>query len=229
MCGRYAINIEPEEMAHHFGLDATPALAKRYNVAPTQQVPVIRSTPDHRRELLVVTWGLIPSWAKDRSMAARMINGRAETLAEKPAFRTAFKKSRCIVPASGFFEWRKTENGKEPYYIGSSDSKTIGFAGLLERWNGPDGPVDSCTIVTTEASERLRFVHDRMPVILPPERYRQWLGEEGATPDELRGMLVGFPNERLWVARVPTTVNNARNDLPECVVPIAEQSELFTQ
>lgn len=227
MCGRYAINIEPEELAQHFQLDFVPEVAKRYNVAPTQLVPIIRSTPDHRRELKVVTWGLIPSWAKDRSLAAKMINGRAETLAEKPAFRSAFKKSRCIVPASGFFEWRKVPEGKDPFYIGSSSSNTIGFAGLLERWNGPDGPVDSCTIVTTEASERIRSIHERMPVILPPTHYAKWLGETQSTPDELRAMLVGFPDDELAVRRVSTAVNNARNDKPECVVPVAEQSALF--
>jgi len=184
MCGRYSLTTAPEAMRALFDYENLPNLEPRYNIAPTQMVPVVRLAAAGRRELALLRWGLIPHWARDPSMGARLINARAETVAGKPAFRDAFAHRRCLVPADGFYEWR-TENGrKQPFRIGIKGGGVFAFAGLWESWTAPEGAggaiapgdaVETVTIITTDANEKLRPIHHRMPVILPVEGYATWL------------------------------------------------------
>ncbi len=207
MCGRYALHANPEVIALAFGLPAVPTIAPRYNIAPASQVLIIR-----KNEAAMVRWGLIPRWAKDPSIGAKLNNARAETVAEKPSFRDAFRNRRCLIPASGFYEW-KTEGGrKQPYYVSPSAGELFAFAGLWEPWSGPGGALQTCAVITTGANEKMRAVHDRMPVILPPGRYADWLAG-GETP------LQPCPPEAIAVRRVGRAVNNARNDTPGLIEP----------
>ncbi len=224
MCGRFALYATPEKLAEHFGLAEPPAqLAPRYNIAPTQPVGIVRFDPQHqRREWALVLWGLIPSWSKEPAMAARMINARAETVAEKPSFRTAFRRRRCIIPASGFYEWMKRNGGKQPYYITSRDGTPLGFAGLWERWIGPEGEeIESCTILTTDANEEVARLHNRMPVILAPEDYATWLGDGQETAPaylaQLKHLFRPFPVGRLKLYPVSPYVNDPRNEGVACI------------
>ena len=224
MCGRFTLTVSPEELADLFDLPAPPEqLAMRYNIAPTQPVGVVRLSPrTGEREWALTVWGLIPSWSKDPSIGARMINARAETVDEKPSFRAAFKRRRCIVPASGFYEWRKTNGAKQPYYITSATGDILGFAGLWEQWSGPDGEeLESCTILTTEPNEAVSRLHNRMPVILAPEDYDEWLGKPGdATPaqlSQLKHLFRPFPDVLMTLYPVSTYVNNPRNEGEACV------------
>lgn len=220
MCGRYAIDAEPEEIARQYYVTPPPEPFRRFNVAPTQRVPLITRGEDGTRQVVEARWGLVPSWAKDTSLAARMINARAETIEEKPAFRDAFRRRRCLVPATGFYEWTKTERGKCPYFI-TSEGPLIAFAGLWETWSGPDGaPLRTCTIVTTTAIPELRFLHDRMPVIVGPDDYGRWLGERSGSLDDARGCLLPYPAEKLKFFEVDQLVNNVRNDGPDCIKPL---------
>ena len=178
MCGRYALTTPPDVLAALFELTKLPALKPRYNIAPTQSVPIVRDGPDGGREMTVVRWGLIPSWAKDPAISGRMINARSETASEKPAFRAAFRHRRCIVPADGFYEWRKLDGGKQPYYIGRADGRPMALAGLWESWTNHENAgemIESCAILTTSANETISELHDRMPVILEPESIAAWL------------------------------------------------------
>uniref|UniRef100_A0A7C1FJD2 Abasic site processing protein n=1 Tax=Caldilinea aerophila TaxID=133453 RepID=A0A7C1FJD2_9CHLR len=224
MCGRFTLYATPEALAEHFGLDEPPAkLVPRYNIAPTQPVGVVRVHPQRKkREWALVLWGLIPSWSKEPVMASRMINARAETVPEKPAFRAAFRRRRCIVPASGFYEWMKKNGGKQPYYITSGDGTLLGFAGLWESWTGPEGEeIESCTILTTDANEEVARLHNRMPVILAPEDYATWLGDgQEATPAQLaqlKHLFRPFPAGRLKLYPVSSYVNNPRNEGAACI------------
>lgn len=167
MCGRFTLRVPAAELVEIFRLLRRPDVQPRYNIAPTQPVAVVRRI-DRGRELSMLRWGLVPSWAKDPKIGARMINARAETVATKPAFRTALRRRRCLVPADGFYEWAKSAGGtKQPHYITRRDGRPFAFAGLWESWDGPDGSsIESCTIVTTEANDLVGRIHDRMPVIL---------------------------------------------------------------
>ena len=211
MCGRFALYITLEELADYFGLPEPPAhFAPRYNIAPTQPVGIVRiNARTQEREWALALWGLIPSWSKDPSMGVRMINARAETVEEKPSFRAAFKRRRCILPASGFYEWKKMNGGKRPYFITSASNEPLGLAGLWESWSGPNGEeLESCTILTTDANEAVADLHDRMPVILAPEDYDEWLGAgKDATPaqlSQLKHLLRPFPAERMTLYPVST-------------------------
>ncbi len=224
MCGRFTLTVTPEELADLFDLPAPPEqLAMRYNIAPTQPVGVVRLSPrTGEREWALTVWGLIPSWSKDPSIGARMINARAETVDEKPSFRAAFKRRRCIIPASGFFEWQKTNGAKQPYYITSATGDILGFAGLWEQWSGPDGEeLESCTILTTDPNEAVSKLHNRMPVILAPEDYDEWLGRPGdATPaqlSQLKHLFRPFPDRLITLYPVSTFVNSPRNEGAACV------------
>jgi len=225
MCGRFSLTASPTAMAELFDLDAStvPALAPRYNIAPTQPVAVVRVAPEGgRREIGFLRWGLIPAWAKDPGIGARMINARAETVAEKPAFRGAFRRRRCLVPASGFYEWRKVDKHKQPYYIHMADREPFAIAGLWERWAAPTGDVvESCTLLTTDANDRVRPLHDRMPVILAREAFGRWLDPEVTDPGPLLELLAPYPSEAMALYPVSTFVNAARNDGPRCVEPQA--------
>lgn len=210
MCGRYELSSHPAAIALAFGLPHPPALAQRYNIAPTQQVPIVRLNAAGERELAQVRWGLVPRWAKDPAIGVRMINARAETLALKSAFSNAYARHRCLLPATGFYEWQPTPARKQPMHIGMRDGRPFGLAGLYERWLSPEGEVlDTCTIVTTSASEQLRDVHERMPVIIAAADYARWLDTAHADVDDL---VVPWSGEPLRVYPVSTRVNAVRND-----------------
>lgn len=228
MCGRYSLTTPLEAMRQVFQFDSQINLAPRYNIAPSQNVLVLRNpTTDSAKsdsggagpELAQLRWGLIPSWAKDATMGARMINARSETVAEKPAFRTAWRRRRCLIPADGFYEWRKAADGsRQPYRITFKSGMPFAFAGLWESWRSPDGEtVESCTILTTEASPFLRAVHHRMPVILRPENHARWLDCSGDPPSDL---LLPFEDSELRFFPVAKIVNSPRNDTPECLEPV---------
>lgn len=225
MCGRFTLHASPSLLAELFDLPEEPYLAPRYNIAPTQPVAIVRREgQDSAREWALVQWGLIPSWSKDPSSGARMINARAETVAERPAFRAAFRRRRCLVPADGFYEWRSMGKGKQPYYITLQDQKPFAFAGLWENWVGPDGSaLESCTILTTEANELMAQLHTRMPVILDPADYALWLGEEGDTPKEQLGLLMHllrpYPSEQMTAWPVSKYVNSPSNEGADCIEP----------
>jgi len=216
MCGRYELHAQPAAIALAFGLAHPPQLRPRYNVAPMQDVPIVRLNAAGERELLQVRWGLVPRWAKDPSIGNRMINARGETVATKPAFRNAFRRHRCLVPANGFYEWRPTPDGhKQPLWIGRKDGALVGFAGLFERWLAPDGhPLDTCTILTTDANDLIAKLHDRMPVIVAPEDYQRWLDPEDPGPQDL---VKPFPGERMTWYPVSMRVNSVRHDDAACI------------
>jgi len=219
MCGRFTVILLPELLDMIYGVHTgLNAVEPRYNIAPTQPVMIVRQQLDGRRELAHVNWGLIPSWSRDPAMGAGLINARCETVAEKPSFRSAFRHRRCIIPASGFYEWRKTAGkGKEPWYFTSSDGNPLSFAGLWEHWQSSDGSeIESCAILTTSANALMKPVHDRMPVILPPEGFGPWLSY-ATRPGELRRFFAPCPPEALIAHPVSTLVNNPRNDFPELI------------
>lgn len=220
MCGRYSITSPLEAVRALFGFLERPNFPPRYNVAPTQGVPAVRVAADGRH-LVELKWGLIPSWAKDPGVGARMINARSETVAEKPAFRAAFRRRRCLLPADGFYEWRTVDGRKQPYRIGVAGWSPFAFAGLWERWEGPDGPVESCSILTTDANEAIRDIHHRMPVILHPSDHESWL-DPTRDPETLLGLLRPYPSaETVWHA-VDRRVNTVANDDPSLIEPVPD-------
>jgi putative SOS response-associated peptidase YedK len=222
MCGRF--NVSPsvggEALAALFGLDFS-GLQVRYNAAPSQKVAVIRAGETGVPELAQLTWGLIPGWAKEAKVGFSNINARGETAAQKPAFRSAFKKRRCLVLASGFYEWQRPPEGtgpKQPYNLRLAGGPLFPMAGLWEHWSGGEEVVESCCILTTSANEAVRVVHDRMPVILTPESARRWL--DPATPPEALQALIAPYAGAMEVYPVSTLVNAPRNEKPECLAPL---------
>jgi putative SOS response-associated peptidase YedK len=212
MCGRFAAFSPNKVYAEHFHAISRVALNPRYNVAPSQPILAVREQESGERELIPLRWGLIPSWAKDSQIGYRTINARAETVAEKPAFRHAFKKQRCLIPADGFYEWKPEKGGKQPYFIHRKDHAPLGFAGLWEHWEGEEGVIESCTIIVTTANEALKEIHDRMPVILSPTHYDTWLNPDNQDSKQLQALLKPFPVDRLEAYPVSTAVNSPRND-----------------
>jgi putative SOS response-associated peptidase YedK len=211
MCGRYELHTHPAAIALAFGLDHPPAWSARYNVAPMQNVPIVRLNAAGGRELVQVRWGLVPRWARDPSIGSKMINARGETVASKPSFRTAYRRHRCLLPADGFYEWMTAaDQHKQPILIAMKDGHVFGFAGLYERRLAPDGePLDTCTILTTAANDLLRPLHDRMPVIVPPGQYARWLDPEEADPSDL---IAPYPAAAMTYWPVSTRVNSVRHD-----------------
>ena len=224
MCGRFTLTAPAEIIAEAFLLQDVPAsLSPRYNVAPTQQVPVIVQEGGTRR-LDLVRWGLIPSWAKDPAIGSRMINARGESLADKPSFRSALRKRRCLVLADGFFEWQKEGRKRLPVYFRLRSRRPFAFAGLWERWRSPDGEeVRSCTVITGEPNELVRTVHDRMPAMLRPEAEDAWLSPVLPVPDGVPDLLVPYPANLMEALPVSTVVNSPKNDIPECIEPLSEE------
>lgn len=219
MCGRFTFT-QPENLVSEvFQLASSPTLSPRYNIAPTQSVPtVLLDSDEGERQFKMLRWGLIPSWAKDMKMGAALINARAETVAEKPAFRSAFKRRRCLILADGFYEWQQQEKKKQPYYFRLQEGKVFAFAGLWERWEKGEGDaIESCTIITTEANELMQPFHDRMPVILDPKNYEKWLDSQVQKPESLQSLLQPYQSEEMTVYPVSTKVNNARTDSPDCI------------
>ncbi len=224
MCGRFSLTTAPEAMRALFDYENFPNLAPRYNIAPTQHVAAVRPAASGAgRELAMLRWGLVPGWAKDVSIGARMINARAETVAEKPAFRDAFKKRRCLVPADGFYEWRAEDGKKQPFRIGMSGGATFAFAGLWESWSPPEGEqkLETVTIVTIAANEKLHPIHPRMPVILDAADYAEWLDAEGVDGAAAQTLLQPYAAEPMAFYRVNPRVNIARNDDAACIEPLA--------
>lgn len=221
MCGRFTLTADPNQLRQEFAwLNIPVDTAPRYNVAPSQPVAVIPN--DGRKTLDHYVWGLIPSWAKDPSIGNRMINARAETAAEKPSFRSAFRHRRCLIPADGFYEWQKIpgEKRKIPLYIRLKSGRPFFFAGLWESWDSPDGAnILSCTILTTEPNEMMGPIHNRMPVILPPEAYELWLSITEKKTDDLQAVLKPYPSDQMTVYPVSTLVNNPTNETAACIAP----------
>ena len=219
MCGRFTMYSSRDELARLFGFDTddVPDQLPRYNIAPTQLVAVVRQD-DGQRVIKPLRWGLIPSWAKDAKIGNSLINARSETVAEKPAFRAAFKKRRCLIPTSGFFEWMATGGKKkQPLHIRLIDGRPFALAGLWEHWSGGAGdPVESCTILTTTANDLMRPFHDRMPVILAREDYGTWLDPE-TPPERLQALLRPYPAEAMVAVPVGSYVSNPRNEGPQCL------------
>jgi putative SOS response-associated peptidase YedK len=202
-----------------YRLKDAPQLDDRYNIAPQQPVAVVRTT-EKGNELVLLKWGLIPSWSKDPTIAYKLINARSETVAEKPSFRSAFKSRRCLIPASGFYEWQKTGGRtKQPYFIRLRDEDLFSLAGLWERWHAPRGEIiETCTILTTEANEVMRPLHDRMPVILDAEGEDAWL-DTRSTADVLRPLFVPFGSAEMEAYPVSSWVSNAKHEGPRCLEP----------
>ena len=223
MCGRYFLDSSIEALEIQFEAEFEPqaraALAPRYNIAPTTAVPVVVAAGGGRL-IALHQWGLVPAWAKDPSMGARMANARAETAAGKPAFRAAFRHGRCIIPADGFYEWQARPQGpKQPYCFRAADGRPLGFAGLRERWQGPDGVLDTCTILTTAANDLMAPVHDRMPVVLAAGDYAAWL-DPGGRPERLQALLQPCPGPFLRAYPVSPRVGNVRNEGPGLAAPL---------
>lgn len=234
MCGRYTLTDPGEELMRQFHLPGLPPeYLPRYNIAPSQPVPVIASVEGERR-IGMMRWGLVPGWAKDPSIGHRMINARAETVAEKPAFRTALRRRRCLIPADGFYEWQVRNGRKQPVRFVGATERVFAFAGLWESWRPPTSAESAgeagdaqptrlvtCTIITTEANDFVRPVHDRMPVILPREAYDLWLDPRIQDPEAILPLLTSAPELRVY--DVSKLVNSPANDVPECVEPLAEE------
>lgn len=223
MCGRFALFSPEEILAAMFGLEGAGFPPPSYNIAPSRAVAAVRIAPEGRarRELVQLRWGLVPSWAKDPAIGNRMINARAETAPEKPAFRSAFRRRRCLVPADGFYEWRKAGARKQPYFVRMADGRPFAFAGLWERWEGPSGEVASCTLLTTGPNDLLAPIHDRMPVILSPADFGPWLDPEIQASATLLPLLRPFPPDAMVAFPVRTLVNNPAADDPRCIEPAA--------
>jgi putative SOS response-associated peptidase YedK len=217
MCGRYTLSTPAEVVAELVGLDAVPELPLRYNIAPTQEVAAVRVEND-ARAFAWLRWGLVPFWADDPSIGNRMINARAETVAEKPAFRDSFKKRRCLVLADGFYEWQKVkgDSGKQPWHFEMADGSPFAFAGLWSSWRPKDEedaePLETCNLLTTDANAVVKPVHHRMPVILRPEDYELWLDPEVSDRDTLESVLGPYDPEAMTAWPVSREVNKPQND-----------------
>jgi putative SOS response-associated peptidase YedK len=219
MCGRFALIVDASVLADVFDVDPPRDFTPRFNIAPTQEVPIVRADQTGSRECSLVRWGLVPSWSKDEKIGARMINARSETAAEKPSFRSAIKTRRCLVPASGFYEWVQGPGGKQPHFIHFADARVFAFAGLWERWSkGTGDPLDTFTILTTAPNDLMADLHDRMPVILPRASYTEWLEPRPLSPDRLQEMLSPPPADGMEAYPVTTHVNRPANDDAECIV-----------
>jgi putative SOS response-associated peptidase YedK len=242
MCGRFTLATPADEWAALFRLDEVPDVAPRFNIAPTQDVQVVRTPAGLRehpglhlapagsplpREVATMRWGLVPHWARDTGSSQPLINARSETVAEKPSFRDSYRNRRCLIVADGFYEWQVAGRRKQPYWIGLSDARPFGFAGLWDRWKAEDGSiVESCAILTIEANDALRSLHDRMPVIVDPEHFNLWMDPD-TIPWELEPLLKPRPEDDIQFFPVSTHVNYVANDDRLCMEPVQTQTELF--
>lgn len=223
MCGRFTLTSTPEELARRFQLTARPAWTPRYNIAPGQPVLAVRSAPDGARTAAPLRWGLVPAWEKGPDPGARWINARVETLAEKPAFREAFRARRCLVPADAFYEWADHGGFRQPYRIALPGGSLFAFAGIWERWrdarDAHGAPLDSCAIVTTDASASLRALHDRMPIVLPDDAWAEWLAPTLHEVAPLQALLRRAQDPGFVAHPVSERVNSPRHDDPACAAP----------
>jgi len=223
MCGRFTLQIPAEMLFEVFGITEPPSfpIEPRYNIAPTQQIPVVRQYADYQSRLDSMRWGLIPTWTKETPTGPPLINARSETIAEKPSFRQAIKYRRCLIPASGFYEWRREGEKKTPLYIRLNDGAPMVFAGIWESWKGPDGKTtDSCSILTTATNDLMEPIHDRMPVILRSSNWEQWLDRDMRDPEKLKPLYQPFPGKEIEMFLVSPMVNSVMNHSPDLVSPI---------
>ncbi|MGE0483262.1 MAG: SOS response-associated peptidase [Gammaproteobacteria bacterium] len=223
MCGRYTLHADPSEIAATLGVAPPVEFAPRYNIAPTQPVPIVFAA-DGERLWHLVSWGLVPSWARDPKMGARLINARAETVAEKPAFRAAFRRRRCLVPASGYYEWQTVGGGKQPWYIYPAAGGCLAFAGIWEHWQRDGAVIESCAILTCAANASLAVVHDRMPVLIEPADFARWLAAESAGPPPL-DLLRPAADGTLRLHAVGKRVNSPRHEGSDCIRPLADAAQ----
>jgi putative SOS response-associated peptidase YedK len=221
MCGRYVLKQKDlEALMEQLGVEDPREFVSRYNIAPSTVIPAVRTTAAGQREPAGLQWGLVPHWSKDASGGARFANARADGVATKPAFRDAFRKRRCVVPASGFYEWQTIGRLKYPWYFEMADGKPFVFAGIWERWRSADGvELQTCSLITTTPNDVVRPLHDRMPVILPREAIDQWLDPAVNDPTQLEPLLAPLPAEKIRATPVSPRVNSVRNEGPECLEP----------
>ena len=239
MCARYTLRIGSQTIKDLFELDEVPKLPERFNIAPTQEVPAVTQGRDGERKLRMLRWGLVPHWAKSPAVGNQMINAKSETLLERPAFRMAFERRRCLLPADGFYEWKEVpiedsqaslfggtssvksgKTRKQPYHITLKDGSPFAFAGLWSRWSDPAGQVvDSCTIITTPANKVIEPIHDRMPAILQRNEFARWLDQNVQDVRHLQPLLAPLPSEEIKIVSVNPVVSNPKNDSPECIEP----------
>jgi putative SOS response-associated peptidase YedK len=219
MCGRFAQKSPAKKIKQQFKVEEVPPLVERYNVAPTQSVLVVREPAE--REAVFLKWGLVPRWAKDAGIGNKLINARSETVTEKPSFREAFARRRCLVPMEGFYEWARRADRKRPFYFHMRDGEPFAVAGLWEVWEGGGGRLETCTLLTTSANELLAPYHDRMPVILRPEDYDLWLDAGVRSADRLLPLLRPYPREEMTTYGVRPVVNSPSNESPRCVEPVS--------
>lgn len=220
MCGRFTLRTPTAVLMERFRLSTLPESRPRYNISPTQDVLTIRGSGQGLRIAAIARWGLIPSWSKDTAIGAKMINARGETVAEKPSFRTPFRKRRCLVPADGYIEWRRQGTAKQPFLVELQEAAPFAMAGLWESWRGGDptaAPLETFTIITTEANDLTGQVHDRMPVILSQESESLWLECDDPNPLDLLQLLVPYPADAMRITAVSSRVNNSRHDDPACL------------
>ena len=218
MCGRYSLFSKASTINDEFQIRDSVVLAPRYNIAPIQDAPVVRAEDGKRRSLSLLRWGLVPSWAKDKTIGNRMINARAETVAEKPSFKSALQKRRGTIPADGFYEWKQTEQGRQPYFIQLHSRSLLGLAGLWERWTNKEGQaIESFAIITTEANDFMRPIHDRMPVILDRNYYEQWLNCRDYDGQQVGHLLKPCSSDLLKMYSVGKQVNSPGNDSRVCI------------
>ncbi len=222
MCGRFTLTVDPGQLQEAFPwVDFPEEIPRRYNIAPSQPVAVVPNDGQNRVDFF--NWGLIPFWAKDPKIGNRMINARSETLTEKPSFRGPFKYKRCLVLVDGFYEWRKEPGtqSKTPVYLRLKNKAPFAFAGLWDNWHSDDGSeIRTFTIITTEPNTLIMEIHNRMPVILPQNTYRDWLKEGENDPDLLKSFLRPYPSEEMEAYPVSRQVNSPQNDTPECIIPV---------
>lgn len=215
MCGRFTLRASASEIAEFFELirDLVDWDEPRFNIAPTQSILAVRASSGGR-EPVRLRWGLIPAWAKDTKLAASLINARAETVAEKPSFRTAFRRRRCLIPVDGFYEWRREGKSKVPHWFSLRSQELFAFAGMWEKWQAPDGTaVETCATLTTTPNDLMATIHDRMPVILKPSDYDVWLDPQVDDVNALSSLLVPYPAEEMQAEQVSDVINNARNEV----------------
>jgi putative SOS response-associated peptidase YedK len=225
MCGRYVITSPPAAIRALFGYGEQPNFPPRYNVAPTQPIPVVRLV-DGKPSFVLMRWGFVPAWVKDPKTVSLMINARGESVADKPAFRNAMRRRRCLMPADGFYEWREAGAGagapKQPYFVRPKSGGPVAFGGLWETWTGPNGEeVDTVAIVTTRANRTLAFIHDRMPVVVPPEAFALWLDGANVEAEAAAALIAPAPEDLFEYYAVSTAVNRVANDDASLIAPVA--------
>jgi putative SOS response-associated peptidase YedK len=219
MCGRFHLTASPEEIAEHFQLSRLPKYQPSYNIAPARKILCIVELEDKSLKAVNLFWGLVPSWSKDSKNSHHLINARAETIREKPSFRAAFQKRRCLIVAQGFYEWQKLESGEQAFHIHRQDNQLFAFAGVWEHWQQEQQALYSCSVITTEANELMQPIHDRMPVILPPDHYSNWL-DKYTSVDQAFMLLDNLAYANMATTRVSDWVNNPRHEDERCINPI---------